>query len=60
MTYTGFKGLIDTETGSIVGTHIPGPSAGEVINVSALAIRLGIKRIGLVRAAWTYPSEPTI
>ena len=40
----GYKTLVEEDTGRILGAHIVGPSAEEVINVFALAIRHGLCR----------------
>src|SRR5262249_58020115 len=41
-TASGFKVLIEEGTGRILGAHLLGPSASEVINLFAVAIRLRI------------------
>jgi glutathione reductase (NADPH) len=38
----GVKGLVNEETGLVLGAHLVGPHAEEVINLFALAIRLGL------------------
>jgi glutathione reductase (NADPH) len=41
-TCSGFKVLIENDTDRILGAHILGPHAEEVINIFSLAIRLGL------------------
>lgn len=41
-TYSGFKVLIEEGSNRILGAHIVGPHAEEVINVFSMAIRLGL------------------
>ena len=41
-THSGFKILIENESDKILGAHIFGPHAEEVINIFSIAIRLGL------------------
>ena len=41
-TCSGFKVLIEKDSDCILGAHILGPHAEEVINIFSLAIRLGL------------------
>jgi glutathione reductase (NADPH) len=41
-TYSGFKTLIEQDSNKILGAHILGPHAEEVINIFSMAIRLGL------------------
>ena len=41
-TYSGFKVLIEEDSNRILGAHIVGPHAEEVINIFSMAIRLGL------------------
>jgi glutathione reductase (NADPH) len=41
-TCSGFKVLIEEESARILGAHILGPNAEEVINIFSIAIRLGL------------------
>ena len=52
----GFKVLIEEQTDRILGAHLVGPNADEVINVFALAIRLGTGAKELQDAIFAYPS----
>ena len=52
----GFKTLVDEASGHILGAHIVGPSADEVINLLALAIRHGLTTTDLKEAMFAYPT----
>ena len=53
-----FKTLVDDGTGRILGAHVIGPNADEVINVFALAIRQGISVEALRDdAIFAYPTS---
>ena len=52
----GFKVLIEEGTDRILGAHLVGPHADEVINVFALAIRLGGTAKELRDAIFAYPT----
>ena len=41
-THSGFKILIENESDKILGAHLFGPHAEEVINIFSIAIRLGL------------------
>jgi glutathione reductase (NADPH) len=41
-THSGFKVLIEDQTNRILGAHILGPQAEEVINIFSMAVRLGL------------------
>lgn len=51
----GFKTLID-DSGRILGAHIVGPHADEVINLFALAIRKGLTADDLKSTMFAYPT----
>lgn len=53
---SGSKVLIEEDTGRILGAHLLGPHADEVINVFALAIRLGARADDLKHALYAYPT----
>ncbi|WP_202817085.1 dihydrolipoyl dehydrogenase family protein [Sulfobacillus thermosulfidooxidans] len=53
---SAFKVLVDRDTDKIVGAHVLGPHAEEVINIFALAIRSGITRTELRRMPFAYPT----
>jgi glutathione reductase (NADPH) len=56
-TTSGFKVLIEDETDRIIGAHLLGPHADEMINVFAVAIRLGIPARDLKQTPFAYPTH---
>jgi glutathione reductase (NADPH) len=53
-----FKILTDEETGKILGAHILGPHAEEVINIFSIAIRLGLTKKDINDPIlYTYPTN---
>lgn len=52
----GFKTLVEHDSGRVLGTHIVGPDAAEVINLFGLAMRSGLKASDLKYATFTYPT----
>ncbi len=52
----GFKVLVDEETDRVLGAHLLGPHADEVINVFALVIRQGITAEQLKTTTFAYPT----
>jgi glutathione reductase (NADPH) len=52
----GFKTLVEEGTGRIVGAHIVGPHAEEVINIFGLAIRHGLTAANLKETIFAYPT----
>jgi glutathione reductase (NADPH) len=56
-TTSGFKVLIEEGTGRILGAHLLGPHAAEVINLFAIAIRLGISADDLKQVIFAYPTN---
>ncbi|MFC6489334.1 dihydrolipoyl dehydrogenase family protein [Nitratireductor sp. GCM10026969] len=52
----GFKVVADEETGHILGAHLVGPHADEVINIFALAIRHGLTAEQLKTTMFAYPT----
>jgi glutathione reductase (NADPH) len=57
MKHTGFKVLVSEEDQRILGAHLLGPNAEEVINVFALAMRFGIPAPELKRMLYAYPTD---
>ncbi|MFQ5657812.1 MAG: dihydrolipoyl dehydrogenase family protein [Candidatus Methylomirabilales bacterium] len=55
--YSASKVLIEEGTGRILGAHLLGPSADELINVFALAIRRGLTSEDLRDAIFAYPTH---
>jgi len=54
---SGYKVLIEEETDRILGAHLLGGQAEEVINLFALAIRSGIPAKDLKSTLFAYPSN---
>jgi glutathione reductase (NADPH) len=52
----GFKTLIEDGTGRILGAHLVGPHADEVINIFGLAIRHGLSADDLKSTIFGYPT----
>lgn len=55
-TVHGFKVIVEEGTGRIIGAHLVGPHADEVINLFALAIRHGLTAEALKSAIFAYPT----
>ena len=55
-THAGARVVVENRTGRIVGAHLLGINADEVINVFALAIRAGVTRDVLEEVLWAYPT----
>lgn len=55
--HSGFKVLIEEGTDRILGAHLLGPHADEVINIFAMAIRLELKASDLKKVLWAYPTN---
>jgi glutathione reductase (NADPH) len=55
-TVSGFKVLVEEETGRVLGAHLFGPHADEVINLFAVAIRLGLRADALKETLYAYPT----
>lgn len=55
-TVSGSKVLIEEDGGRILGAHLLGPHADEVINVFALAIRLHARADDLKQVLFAYPT----
>ncbi len=56
-TVSAFKVLIEEDTGRILGAHLLGPHAEDVISVFSLAIRLGIPADELKQTLFAYPTN---
>jgi Pyridine nucleotide-disulphide oxidoreductase, dimerisation domain len=52
----GFKVLVEEGTGRVLGAHLVGPHADEVVNVFGLAIRKEITASDLKDAIFAYPT----
>lgn len=56
-TASGFKVLTEEGTGRVLGAHLLGPHAAEVINLFAVAIRLRIPADDLKQVIFAYPTN---
>ncbi len=54
--YSSFKVMVDEEDDRILGAHVFGPHADDVINLFALAMRSGVKASQVRSALYAYPS----
>src|SRR5215831_7076584 len=55
--YSGYKVLVEENTDRILGAHVLGHHVEEVINILAIAIRLGIKAGDIKQAIFAYPTN---
>src|SRR2546423_6539158 len=55
--HTGFKTLVEEGTERILGAHLLGLHAEEVINLFALAICMGMRASDLKQMVYTYPTS---
>lgn len=55
--YSGYKVLVEEETNRILGAHLLGEHAEEVINLFSLAIRSGLKADELKTMIYGYPTS---
>jgi glutathione reductase (NADPH) len=56
-TCSGFKVLVEEGTDRILGAHVLGSDAGEVINLFALAIRSGMRATDVRHMLFAYPTN---
>jgi glutathione reductase (NADPH) len=56
-THSGYKVLVEEDTDRVLGAHILGAEAGEVINLFAIAIRSGIHASDLRHMLFAYPTS---
>jgi glutathione reductase (NADPH) len=55
--HSGFKTLVEENTGRIIGAHLLGSHAGEVINLFAMAIRFNIPASEIRKTIYAYPTN---
>lgn len=55
--YSGYKVLIEEGTDRILGAHLLGNQASEIINLFALAIRSGMRATELRQMVFSYPTH---
>ncbi len=56
-TTSGYKVLVEEESQRILGAHLFGPHAEEVINIFAVAVRCGIRATELKQVLFAYPTS---
>jgi len=56
-TYSGFKTLVEEGTDRILGAHLLGGQAEEVVNLFAVAMRSGMCATDLKHAIFSYPTH---
>src|SRR5260370_14642546 len=56
-TCSGYKVLVEENTDRILGAHLLGGEADEVINLFALAIRSGMRATDLKHTLFAYPTK---
>jgi glutathione reductase (NADPH) len=54
---SGFKVLVEEGSGRLLGAHVLGPHAEEVINLFAVAMRAGMPAAGLKSMLFGYPTS---
>jgi len=55
--HSGFKVLIEEESERIIGAHLLGHNAEEIINLFGLAIRAGLSTADLKTMPYSYPTS---
>jgi glutathione reductase (NADPH) len=53
---TGAKIILDRAKGTILGAHLLGHGADEIVNVFALAMRQGVTARAIRESLWSYPT----
>ena len=54
---SAFKTIVGRDTDQILGAHLLGPNAEEIINIFALAINTGVKAGDLKKTIFSYPTN---
>jgi glutathione reductase (NADPH) len=54
---SGFKVLIEEETGRLLGAHLLGPESDELVNIFAVAMQSGISAETLRHSIFAYPTH---
>ena len=55
--YSGYKVLVEEGTDRILGAHLLGDQASEIINLFAVAIRSGMRATDLRQMVFSYPTH---
>jgi glutathione reductase (NADPH) len=56
-TVYGYKTLVEDQTGRVLGAHVVGPHADEIINIFALAIRNNLTADRIKQTIFAYPTS---
>lgn len=57
LAHTGFKTLVEDGTERVLGAHLLGPHAEEIVNIFGLAIRTGLRARDLKDMVYAYPTS---
>ena len=57
LNHSGFKVLIEKDANRILGAHLLGYNAEEVINIFAMAMRVNLTANDLKKMIWAYPTN---
>jgi len=57
LAHTGYKTLVEDGTGRILGAHLFGLHAEEVVNIFGLAVRKGLSAGDLKDMVYAYPTS---
>jgi len=55
--HSGFKVLVEEDSNQILGAHILGPHAEEIINIFGIAMRSGVSTDDLKLMSYSYPTS---
>ncbi len=55
--HAAYKVFMEKDSGRILGAHLLGHNAGEMINVFALAMKAGLGAAELKKVLWAYPTH---
>lgn len=55
--HAAYKVLLNQDAGTILGAHLLGHNAEEMINIFAMAIKFGLTRTQLKSLLWAYPTH---
>ena len=55
--HAAYKVILNKDAGTVLGAHLLGHNAEEMINILALAIKFGLTRTQLKSLLWAYPTH---
>ncbi len=55
--HAAYKVILDNASGRVLGAHLVGHNAEEMINIFALAVKFGLTRDQLKSLLWAYPTH---